>query len=164
MGFPRFPKTQGTLATPRKVYLLFSPVLGWSGTPGKCRMRYLSRWFPKMIVTDPVDPDMVCRDPQAIDRMSRDALVWRQGHGIFLSRGKIVNHRFNWKLHQRSKDLGIVLESTYLRFEESCTPKRSASRLPCACAGRDLAGTMQAKHCREAEWSLTSTKEKYGKG
>ncbi len=49
-----------------------------------------------MIVTDPVDPDMVCRDPQAIDRMSRDALVWRQGHGIFstkhlfLSRGKIV--------------------------------------------------------------------------
>lgn len=61
-----------------------------------------------MIVTDPVDPDMVCRDPQAIDRMSRDALVWRQGHGIFLSRGKIVNQRFNWKLHQRSKDLGIV--------------------------------------------------------
>ena len=22
---------------------------------------------------------MVCRDPQAIDRMSRDALTWRQG-------------------------------------------------------------------------------------
>ena len=41
--------------------------------------RYLSRWFPKMLVTDPVDPDMVCRDPQAIDRMSRDALIWRQG-------------------------------------------------------------------------------------
>ena len=32
-----------------------------------------------MLVTDPVDPDMVCRDPQAIDRMSRDALIWRQG-------------------------------------------------------------------------------------
>jgi len=43
-------------------------------------LEYLSRWFPKMIVTDPVDPDMVCRDPQAIDRMSRDALVWRQGY------------------------------------------------------------------------------------
>lgn len=43
-------------------------------------LEYLSRWFPKMLVTDPVDPDMVCRDPQAIDRMSRDALIWRQGY------------------------------------------------------------------------------------
>ncbi|CAE7418791.1 unnamed protein product [Symbiodinium natans] len=44
------------------------------------KLEYLSRWFPKMIVTQPVDPDLVCRDPQAVERMARDHLIWRQGY------------------------------------------------------------------------------------
>jgi len=44
------------------------------------KLDHTSRWFPKMIVTDPMEPDMVCRDPQAVDRMNRDVLCWRQGY------------------------------------------------------------------------------------
>mmetsp|Transcript_40717 Transcript_40717/g.88972 ORF Transcript_40717/g.88972 Transcript_40717/m.88972 type:complete len:378 (-) Transcript_40717:68-1201(-) len=44
------------------------------------KLEHMSRWFPKMIVTRPVDADMVSRDPQTVDRMSRDVLCWRQGY------------------------------------------------------------------------------------
>eukprot|EP00927_Polykrikos_kofoidii_P067288 TRINITY_DN62799_c0_g1_i1.p1 TRINITY_DN62799_c0_g1~~TRINITY_DN62799_c0_g1_i1.p1 ORF type:complete len:378 (+),score=61.91 TRINITY_DN62799_c0_g1_i1:154-1287(+) len=44
------------------------------------KLEHTSRWFPKMIVTEPVDPDMVSRDPQTVDRMNRDILCWRQGY------------------------------------------------------------------------------------
>lgn len=44
------------------------------------KLEHMSRWFPKMIVTQPVDPDMVSRDPDSVERMSRDALCWRQGY------------------------------------------------------------------------------------
>jgi len=44
------------------------------------KLEQMSRWFPKMIVTQPVDPDMVSRDPDTVDRMSRDVLCWRQGY------------------------------------------------------------------------------------
>jgi alpha-beta hydrolase superfamily lysophospholipase len=44
------------------------------------KLEYMSRLFPKMIVTQPVDPDLVSRDPETIDRMNRDALCWRQGY------------------------------------------------------------------------------------
>uniref|UniRef100_A0A7S1WHM2 Serine aminopeptidase S33 domain-containing protein n=1 Tax=Alexandrium catenella TaxID=2925 RepID=A0A7S1WHM2_ALECA len=44
------------------------------------KLEQMSNWFPKMIVTQPVDPDMVSRDPQTVDRMCRDALCWRQGY------------------------------------------------------------------------------------
>lgn len=44
------------------------------------KLEHMSRWFPKMIVTDPVDPDIVSRDPDSVERMSRDALCWRQGY------------------------------------------------------------------------------------
>jgi len=44
------------------------------------KLEHTSRWFPKMIVTEPIDADMVCRDPQSFDRMNRDILCWRQGY------------------------------------------------------------------------------------
>lgn len=44
------------------------------------KLEHTSRWFPKMIVTEPVDPEMVSRDPQTVDRMNRDILCWRQGY------------------------------------------------------------------------------------
>mmetsp|Transcript_80061 Transcript_80061/g.259340 ORF Transcript_80061/g.259340 Transcript_80061/m.259340 type:complete len:408 (-) Transcript_80061:97-1320(-) len=44
------------------------------------KLEQMSHWFPKMIVTQPVDPDMVSRDPQTVDRMTRDVLCWRQGY------------------------------------------------------------------------------------
>jgi alpha-beta hydrolase superfamily lysophospholipase len=44
------------------------------------KLDHTSRWFPKMIITDPTEPDMVCRDPEAVDRMNRDVLCWRQGY------------------------------------------------------------------------------------
>lgn len=44
------------------------------------KLEHMSMWFPKMIVTEPVDPDMLSRDPATVDRMSRDALCWRQGY------------------------------------------------------------------------------------
>mmetsp|Transcript_59329 Transcript_59329/g.164054 ORF Transcript_59329/g.164054 Transcript_59329/m.164054 type:complete len:405 (+) Transcript_59329:55-1269(+) len=44
------------------------------------KLEQMSKWFPKMIVTQPVDPDMISRDPQTVDRMNRDALCWRQGY------------------------------------------------------------------------------------
>mmetsp|Transcript_63467 Transcript_63467/g.163331 ORF Transcript_63467/g.163331 Transcript_63467/m.163331 type:complete len:376 (-) Transcript_63467:168-1295(-) len=44
------------------------------------KLDQMSRWFPKMIVTQPVDPDMVSRDPETVDRMCRDVLCWRQGY------------------------------------------------------------------------------------
>jgi len=53
----------------------FTPV----GEEHQQKLEHMSRWFPKMIVTQPVDPDMVSRDPDCIERMARDALCWRQG-------------------------------------------------------------------------------------
>uniref|UniRef100_A0A7S4RJ35 Serine aminopeptidase S33 domain-containing protein n=1 Tax=Alexandrium monilatum TaxID=311494 RepID=A0A7S4RJ35_9DINO len=44
------------------------------------KLEQMSNWFPKMIVTQPVEPDMISRDPQTVDRMCRDALCWRQGY------------------------------------------------------------------------------------
>jgi len=44
------------------------------------KLEHMSRWFPKMIITKPVDADMVCRDPQVVDRMSRDVLCWHEGY------------------------------------------------------------------------------------
>eukprot|EP00928_Gymnodinium_smaydae_P024188 TRINITY_DN19654_c0_g1_i1.p1 TRINITY_DN19654_c0_g1~~TRINITY_DN19654_c0_g1_i1.p1 ORF type:complete len:379 (-),score=67.12 TRINITY_DN19654_c0_g1_i1:74-1210(-) len=44
------------------------------------KLEHTSRWFPKMIVTEPIDPDIVSRDPQTVDRLNRDALCWRQGY------------------------------------------------------------------------------------
>jgi len=44
------------------------------------KLEHMSRWFPKMIVTQPVEPDLLSRDPDAQDRMSRDVLCWRQGY------------------------------------------------------------------------------------
>ncbi|CAE8626636.1 unnamed protein product [Polarella glacialis] len=55
----------------------FTPA-GDSGAHQK--LEHMSQWFPKMIVTEPVDPDLVSRDPQIVDRMNRDALCWRQGY------------------------------------------------------------------------------------
>lgn len=49
-----------------------------AGSEGK--LEHTSRWFPKMIVTDPLDAELVSRDPQTVDRMSRDILCWRQGY------------------------------------------------------------------------------------
>lgn len=43
-------------------------------------LEQMSRWFPKMIVTQPFEPDMLTRDPQVADRMNRDQLLWRQGY------------------------------------------------------------------------------------
>jgi len=33
-----------------------------------------------MIITQPVDPEMVSRDPQVVDRMNRDCLCWHSGY------------------------------------------------------------------------------------
>mmetsp|Transcript_51725 Transcript_51725/g.168105 ORF Transcript_51725/g.168105 Transcript_51725/m.168105 type:complete len:377 (+) Transcript_51725:113-1243(+) len=44
------------------------------------KLEHMSRWFPKMIVTTPVDPDMTSRDPDTAERMCRDVLCWRQGY------------------------------------------------------------------------------------
>lgn len=57
-----------------------SPCAVVPGHGGDGQLEHFSRWFPKMIATDPVDPDLICRDPQAIERMARDALIWRQGY------------------------------------------------------------------------------------
>lgn len=56
----------------------FTPT-GEDGGPHQ-KLEHMSHWFPKMIVTKPVDPDMVSRDPSTIDRMNRDVLCWRQGY------------------------------------------------------------------------------------
>jgi len=44
------------------------------------KLQQMSHFFPKMIVTQPVNPDMLSRDPQMVDRMERDVLCWRQGY------------------------------------------------------------------------------------
>eukprot|EP00747_Dinoflagellata_sp_TGD_P087872 gnl/TRDRNA2_/TRDRNA2_163796_c0_seq1.p1 gnl/TRDRNA2_/TRDRNA2_163796_c0~~gnl/TRDRNA2_/TRDRNA2_163796_c0_seq1.p1 ORF type:complete len:364 (-),score=53.01 gnl/TRDRNA2_/TRDRNA2_163796_c0_seq1:77-1168(-) len=44
------------------------------------KLEHMSQWFPKMIVTQPVDPELVSRDPQVVDRMNRDCLIFRQGY------------------------------------------------------------------------------------
>lgn len=44
------------------------------------KLEQMSHWFPKMIITKPVDPDMLSRDPEAAERMNRDALCWQQGY------------------------------------------------------------------------------------
>lgn len=46
----------------------------------RLKLEHTARWFPKMIVTQPVEPDVLCRDPDTVDRMVRDALCWRQGY------------------------------------------------------------------------------------
>jgi len=57
-----------------------APVAFTPAPMGQDKLDYMSQWFPKMLVTEPVDPDMVCRDPQSVHRMNRDALIWRQGY------------------------------------------------------------------------------------
>lgn len=44
------------------------------------KLEHMSRWFPKMIITQPVDPELVSRDPQVVERMNRDCLCWRSGY------------------------------------------------------------------------------------
>lgn len=44
------------------------------------KLEHMSRWFPKMIITQPVDPELVSRDPQVVDRMTRDCLCWHSGY------------------------------------------------------------------------------------
>jgi len=44
------------------------------------KLEHMSNWFPKMIVTEPVEPDMLSRDPETVERMNRDCLCWRQGY------------------------------------------------------------------------------------
>jgi alpha-beta hydrolase superfamily lysophospholipase len=44
------------------------------------RLEHMSRWFPKMITTQPVDPELVSRDPQTVERMTRDVLCWHSGY------------------------------------------------------------------------------------
>lgn len=47
--------------------------------PGQV-VEQMAKWFPKMIVAPPVDPDNLSRDPQVVDRMNRDCLCWHQGY------------------------------------------------------------------------------------
>lgn len=69
------------------------------------KLDYLSRWFPKMIVTEPVDPDLVCRDPQAAERMARDHLIWRQGYRArVLSEIVEAQHRLVRSIEQHGED------------------------------------------------------------
>jgi len=69
----------------------------------------MSQWFPKMIITMPVDPDMVARDPQTIERMNCDVLCWRQGYRSRVL-GEIVHQQF-W--------LASVIEEHQQIFEKS---------------------------------------------
>lgn len=55
----------------------FTPV-GEEATNQK--LEHTSKWFPKMIVTAPVEPDLTSRDPDTLDRMARDVLCWGQGY------------------------------------------------------------------------------------
>lgn len=48
-------------------------------TPGQL-VGQTAKWFPKMIVAPPVDPENLCRDPQVVDRLNRDCLCWHQGY------------------------------------------------------------------------------------
>merc|ERR1712172_433046 len=44
------------------------------------KLQNMSNWFPKMITTQPVDADMVSRDPQIVEKMTRDRLCWHSGY------------------------------------------------------------------------------------
>lgn len=44
------------------------------------KLGHASRWFPKMIVTAPIEPDMMLRDPEAMQRMTADVLCWHEGY------------------------------------------------------------------------------------
>jgi len=44
------------------------------------KLEHMSGWFPKMIMTQPVDADLVSRDPQTVERMTRDVLCWHSGY------------------------------------------------------------------------------------
>jgi len=50
------------------------------GDGPNAKLEHMSRWFPKMIITQPVDADLVVRDPQVVDRMNRDCLCWHSGY------------------------------------------------------------------------------------
>merc|ERR1712106_958180 len=71
MGCARLPAA----AVPAR-FVPFAP--GDEGPSSK--LEHMSRWFPKMIITQPVDPELVSRDPQVVDRMNRDCLCWRSGY------------------------------------------------------------------------------------
>lgn len=76
----------------------FTPV----GVEPLQKLEHMSRMFPKMIVTHPVDPDMVSRDPDSVDRMSRDALCWRQGY-----RARVLSDI----VHEQTQVVGLIQEN-----------------------------------------------------
>jgi len=90
-----------------RVHAAFHPT-GEDGTHAS-KLQHMSQWFPKMIITMPVDPDMVARDPQTIERMNCDVLCWRQGYRSRVL-GEIVHQQF-W--------LASVIEEHQQIFEKS---------------------------------------------
>mmetsp|Transcript_67703 Transcript_67703/g.196072 ORF Transcript_67703/g.196072 Transcript_67703/m.196072 type:complete len:375 (-) Transcript_67703:314-1438(-) len=75
----------------------FTPI----GEEAHQKLDHMSRWFPKMIVTQPVDPDMLSRDPDMVDRMNRDALCWRQGY-----RARVLAEI----VHEQTELAGLLVE------------------------------------------------------
>jgi len=51
-----------------------------NGDGPNAKLEHMSKWFPKMITTQPVDPELVTRDCEVVDRMNRDVLCWHSGY------------------------------------------------------------------------------------
>ena len=169
MGFPWFPKTEGTPPTPRGLYLIFSPFWLESNSTENAERGTCPGGSPRWLSLTLLILTWCVAIPKPLIAWAETLWFGAKAMGYFLqSIYFFLEVRLLTKDQletspriQRSWDhFGIYLSPIWT----ICTQKWPASRLPCACAGRDPAGTIQAKRRREAEWSLTIIQEKDGKG